>query len=47
VLFRSGLNEIDEHAVSATLGAVLKYREDAERVRASGIPALVADALNR
>jgi len=42
-----GLDEIDEHAVSATLGAVLKYREDAERVRASGIPALVADALNR
>jgi MoxR-like ATPase len=42
-----GLDEIDDHAVSATLGAVLKYREDAERVRASGIPALVADALVR
>lgn len=39
-----GLDEIDDRAVSATLGAVLKYREDAERVRATGIPALVADA---
>ena len=42
-----GLDEIDDRAVSATLGAVLKYREDAERVRATGIPALVADALAR
>jgi len=42
-----GLDQIDDHAVSATLGAVLKYREDAERVRASGISALVADALDR
>ena len=42
-----GLGEIDDRAVSATLGAVLKYREDAERVRATGIPALVADALAR
>jgi len=42
-----GLDEIEDRAVSATLGAVLKYREDAERVRATGIPALVADALAR
>lgn len=42
-----GLDEIDDRAVSATLGAVLKYREDAERVRATGIPALVADAVAR
>ena len=42
-----GLDEIDDRAVSATLGAVLKYREDAERVRANWIPALVADALAR
>jgi MoxR-like ATPase len=42
-----GLDEIDDRAVSATLGAVLKYREDAERVRATGVPALVVDALAR
>ena len=42
-----GLDEIDDRAVSVTLGAVLKYREDADRVRATGIPTLVADALAR
>lgn len=42
-----GLDEIEGGAVSATLGAVLKYREDVERVRAFGIAELVADALAR
>jgi MoxR-like ATPase len=41
------LDQLDDVAVSATLGAVLKYREDTERVRAAGISALVADALSR
>lgn len=41
------LDQLDDVAVSATLGAVLKYREDTERVRAVGISALVADALSR
>jgi MoxR-like ATPase len=41
------LDQVDDAAVSATLGAVLKYREDTERVRAVGISALVADALSR
>ena len=37
-----GRTELDEHWVDATLGSVLKYREDQERVRASGVGALVA-----
>jgi MoxR-like ATPase len=41
------VDSLDDATVSATLGAVLKYREDIERVRASGIPALVADACSR
>ncbi|MGP4019430.1 AAA family ATPase [Saccharopolyspora sp. 5N708] len=32
-------NELDTEAAATTLGAVLKYREDAERVRAAGIVA--------
>jgi hypothetical protein len=32
---------VDESAVSATLGAVLKYPEDGETVRAAGLARLV------
>jgi MoxR-like ATPase len=32
-----GLTELDSHAVQRTLGAVLKYREDQETVRALGL----------
>jgi len=34
-------------AVDATLGTVLKYREDQERVRSSGLAGLVEDAVGR
>lgn len=39
-----GKTAIDADSVEASLGAVVKYREDAERVRAHGIPALVESA---
>jgi MoxR-like ATPase len=38
------VHEMDEAAASATLGAVLKYREDLERVERGGIEGLVAAA---
>ncbi len=37
-----GRTTLDEPSAAATLGAVLKYREDQERVRASGLSELVA-----
>jgi len=40
-----GATHLDERTVERTLGAVIKYREDAERVRASGLAELVNDAL--
>jgi MoxR-like ATPase len=40
-----GRDELDEAAVSATLGTVLKYREDQERVRTHGIGELVRQAV--
>ena len=36
--------ELDEEVVDSTLGAVLKYHEDLERVRAHGLDGLVAAA---
>ncbi|MSW46087.1 MAG: AAA domain-containing protein [Actinobacteria bacterium] len=39
--------ELDPDAVSASLGAVVKYREDAERVRNAGLAELVAEARAR
>lgn len=42
-----GRGEIDERAVELTLGAVLKYQEDQNRVRASGVDELVRAALQR
>ncbi|MHB8467315.1 MAG: AAA family ATPase [Acidimicrobiales bacterium] len=42
-----GRTELDEAVVSATLGTVLKYREDAQRVLASGHAGLVEAALAR
>ena len=39
-----GRTELDSASVDASLGAVVKYREDAERVRAQGIDALVNSA---
>jgi len=42
-----GQAELTESAVTATLGTVLKYREDAERVRVHGVGDLVRAAVAR
>lgn len=42
-----GRESIDEASVQATLGTVLKYREDQDRVSSNGIPELVRNALLR
>ena len=41
-----GRTELDASSVEASLGAVVKYREDADRVRARGIDTLVETATN-
>ena len=46
-LGRLGAVAIDETKVRATLGAVLKYREDQERVEANGLDQLVRAAVQR
>ncbi len=46
-LGRLGVSQLDEHSVEATLGTVLKYREDHERVDQHGIPDIVKQALAR
>lgn len=46
-LGRLGAVAIDESRVRATLGAVLKYREDQERVNANGLDQLVRAAVQR
>jgi len=42
-----GTARLDEHTVDVTLGTILKYREDQERVRASGLGELVRAAVAR
>jgi MoxR-like ATPase len=42
-----GRSTLDDATVEATLGTVLKYREDHERVRQHGVPALVRAAVAR
>jgi MoxR-like ATPase len=42
-----GRRSLDEVSVSATLGTVLKYREDQERVRQHGVGDLVRAALHK
>jgi len=46
-LAQLGARELNESVVSATLGAVLKYREDHDRVHEQGIAQLVAQAFDR
>jgi MoxR-like ATPase len=46
-LGRLGVRELDESIVEATLGTVLKYREDHERVRGNGVAGLVKQAFER
>ena len=45
--FAPGRTTLDERSVRATLGTVLKYREDAERVQTHGIGDLVRAAAAR
>jgi MoxR-like ATPase len=42
-----GRTRLDEAAVGATLGTILKYREDQDRVRAHGLAELVRTAMAR
>jgi len=42
-----GRTELDEETVRATLGTVLKYREDQQRVNQQGIQEMVQAALLR
>ena len=42
-----GVTELDEATVEATLGTVVKYREDQERTRAHGIANMVKQAFER
>jgi MoxR-like ATPase len=42
-----GREELDAGSVDATLGSVVKYREDQQRVRAAGVDALIATAKER
>ena len=42
-----GAESLDVQTVDASLGTVLKYREDQARVRAAGLDDLVARAIER
>jgi MoxR-like ATPase len=42
-----GRSQLDERTVEVTLGSVLKYREDADRVRQAGVASLVRAAVLR
>jgi MoxR-like ATPase len=42
-----GRTRLDEQVVNATLGTVLKYREDADKVRQAGVTDLVKNAILR
>ena len=46
-LARLGTTRLDEHSVLATIGAVLKYREDHERLVQHGVADIVKRALER
>ena len=46
-LVRLGREHLDEDAVLATLGSILKYREDQARVRAEGVAEIVETAVAR
>jgi MoxR-like ATPase len=45
-LGRLGVSDLDERSVASTLGTVLKYREDHQRVEQNGIAALVKQAFD-
>ena len=45
-LGKLGESALTEETISATLGTVLKYREDQERVSSQGIEVIMAAAAN-
>ena len=46
-LGRLGVTQLNEAVIESTLGTVLKYREDQDRLREHGIAAVVKDAMER
>ena len=46
-LARLGVRELDDSVVAATLGTVLKYREDHDKVTEHGIPQLIKQAFDK
>jgi hypothetical protein len=46
-LGRLGVSQLDERAVATTLGTVLKYREDHQRVEQHGLADIVKQAFER
>jgi MoxR-like ATPase len=42
-----GRTNLDEHTVDVTLGTVLKYREDQERLRAAGVGEMIRSVVQR
>ncbi len=46
-LGRLGVTSLDEHSVATTLGTVLKYREDHQRVEQHGIASVIKHAFER
>jgi MoxR-like ATPase len=46
-LGRLGVSQLDEHSVTTTLGTVLKYREDHQRVDQHGVADIVKQAFER
>jgi hypothetical protein len=46
-LGRLGVTQLNEKVVESTLGTVLKYREDQDRLREHGVAAIVKDAMER
>jgi MoxR-like ATPase len=46
-LGRLGVSRLDEHSVAVTLGTVLKYREDHQRVEQHGVAHIVKQAFER
>jgi MoxR-like ATPase len=46
-LGKLGVSELDEHSIATTLGTVLKYREDHQRVEQHGLADIVRQAMTR
>jgi hypothetical protein len=42
-----GRSQLDERTIEATLGTVLKYREDADRVKQAGVAEMMRTAVLR